>query len=467
METPLCKLEAGRVRVAVSPDNRHVAILVRQSGKDCVVLDGVPGKTHEWIVPASLAFTGDSAHCVYVVQQGKGMLAVIDGKEGQTYSEILNSAVLTSLAGARTAYVGKPDGGAGYFTVIDGQETGPFEQVGFVHLSDDGKHVALALQKEGRDFVQIDGVAGKSFEHVIAGSFHWNSDGSRHVYAVASAGKQSMVIDGVEGPAYASVGPAVFSADGKRVAYVAERSMLVLDGREQKRYDKIATESIRFSREGGRVAYLASTLEKSGGEKLYFIVDGQPKGPFEGVVRSSFIFSPDGRHTACIVMRDRRQVAVVDGVEGKPYDDVRLLQFGADTARAVYLARQGAQVRAVIGGVEGPAYPGISHMVLSPDGKHLAYIAGRDKNALVVLDEVEGPSYGGILPPTMTFSPRGSHLAYEAYRDAGPMIVVDGAESPEHEGSLKGSRLVFDDEDSLRALVIRKDQAVQMRIDLK
>jgi hypothetical protein len=95
-----------------------------------------------------------------------------------------------------------------------------------------------------------------------------------------------------------------------------------------------------------------------------------------------------------------------------------------------------------------------------------------------VLDNAEGQNYAGVVPETMVFSPDGNHIAYEARREkpgakAGdkptliPFIVVDKMESPaigagENEGSLRGSRLIWDDNKKLRSLIIREQGKISL-----
>jgi S1-C subfamily serine protease len=106
-------------------------------------------------------------------------------------------------------------------------------------------------------------------------------------------------------------------------------------------------------------------------------------GPSDGIVSS-----PDARHMAYVARLGGKQVVVVDGVEGKPYD--------------------------WIGG----------RPVFSPDSKHIAYVAARlakgKRSWHVVVDGVEGKEYGGVVWYNHTtnqaspFSPDSRRVAYIA-----------------------------------------------------
>ena len=69
-------------------------------------------------------------------------------------------------------------------------------------------------------------------------------------------------------------------------------------------------------------------------------------------------FSPEGRRLAYAALRSGKWFVVVDGAEGRPYDDIHNLQFTADGSHYVYTARRGAKYFVVADGAEGRAYDG-------------------------------------------------------------------------------------------------------------
>ena len=82
------------------------------------------------------------------------------------------------------------------------------------------------------------------------------------------------MIDGQEaGNEYDETGLALFSPDGKHVAYAAKKgakAVVVLDGREGPEFDQIGVSYVLFSPDGAHTGYTA----QSGG-KWMAVVDGK------------------------------------------------------------------------------------------------------------------------------------------------------------------------------------------------
>jgi hypothetical protein len=89
-------------------------------------------------------------------------------------------------------------------------------------------------------------------------------------------------------------------------------------------------------------------------------------------------------------------MVIVDGAEGKPYDNASWLTFSPDSRHLAYVAGMGEKRRVVADGVEGPEYEWALAPAFSPDGKRLAYIAGRKDSLAVVVDGVETKRYQDI-----------------------------------------------------------------------
>jgi Tol biopolymer transport system component len=119
-----------------------------------------------------------------------------------------------------------------------------------------------------------------------------------------------------------------------------------------------------------------------------------------GIIVESLTVSPDGKHFAYVARRGGKWFVVVDGKEGKEYDEI------------------------------GEGTP-----IFSPDSKHFAYVARRGGRWFVVVDGKEGKEYDGIGKGTLVFSPDSKHLAYEAMRGGKSFVVVDGKEGKEYFGN--------------------------------
>jgi len=162
--------------------------------------------------------------------------------------------------------------------------------------------------------------------------------------------------------------------------------------------------------------------------------------------------SPDSRHIVYVQERDHKQVLVLDGVEGKEFNEIGGVQFSPDSMHIVYRAGLGTKKGystkwlVVLDGKEGKEYDEVSEICFSPSGTRLAYVAHYKRQQSwpassrgpagtrtlttyhVVLDGVEGKAYDKI--GKLTFSRDGSHLAYSAERAGKCFVVLDGAELP-------------------------------------
>ena len=186
---------------------------------------------------------------------------------------------------------------------------------------------------------------------------------------------------------------------------------------------------------------------------------------YDQLLAGSFIFSADGQRYAYFAVRKGRIVVVCDSAEGLDFEDVRLARFSPDGKTLAYLGKHDGRVYAVINGKESAGYASCGSLTFSAKGQ-IAYSAERNGEAFVVRDGVEGRHYEGIVADTMTFSPDGAHLAYEARGKDNSMLVIDGAETGDIGGTLRGSRLIFDGPDVLRALLLHKSDVyrAEMRV---
>ena len=67
-------------------------------------------------------------------------------------------------------------------------------------------------------------------------------------------------------------------------------------------------------------------------------------------------FSPDSKRTAYVLRRGGKNFVVLDGSEGKPYDEIEDLQFTADSRHLVYAARRDGKLVVVVDGIESKEY---------------------------------------------------------------------------------------------------------------
>jgi len=289
MGPPFDEVNSGSLRF--SPDSRHLAYAARRDKKWYIVLDAVDaGGPYDGV--GGLKFCESGALLGYVARrEGKSVAVTLPmsvagavGAEGRAHDSILEDSLAFSFDGRHLAYAaGKP----GAMTV---------------YL--DGAEVNLATPPPP-------GAAGM-FEQVAGGSFRFSADGSRLAYAASRDGAWFVVLDGVEGPHYLGVDPATltFSLNGKRLAYVAEglvadgrirpartARFAVVDGVAQAAYDRIPGPPV-FSPNGRRCAYVAQR-----GSESFVVVDGMQGKPY-GCLRGRPVLSIDGSRCAITAVAD-------------------------------------------------------------------------------------------------------------------------------------------------------------------
>jgi len=177
--------------------------------------------------------------------------------------------------------------------------------------------------------------------------------------------------------------------------------------------------------------------------------------------RNVFRISPDLKRLAYFNWSWGKQSVVVDGRQGKEYDDIGYgaLSFSPDSKRVAYVAGTAYKRFVVVDGQEGKHYDGIHihyfavpfgntgvpDLIFSPDSKHVAYIAaignkslymyidGTGEKMFSVVDDREGKHYDYVC--STIFSPDSKHLAYLAVKGDKHFIVVDVQEGKHYDSA--------------------------------
>jgi WD40 repeat protein len=224
------------------------------------------------------------------------------------------------------------------------------------------------------------------------------------------------------------------SPDNRTFVYgnnVEGKQVVVVNGKEQNRYDEVFVHYLIFSADSKHIAYAARN-----GEDYYMVVDGEEKGPYEEVYYSNIVeFSPDSDCLAYAIKREEKLYVIVDEKEYGPYDDVSFgissnffndSIFSSDGSIFAFGARSGDKYFAVINGNEGTEYDALHAMVISKTGKKIAYIASTENTTFMVIDGKEGEVYDEL--SRAVFSPDESRVAYIASRGNDHFVVLDGQE---------------------------------------
>ena len=381
-EVSLGRAAAGELKGtrAVSPDGRHVAFVAKVEGGEAAYVDGAAGKTYPAVASDPLSEAGPGSPFTF-------------SRDGRRVAYVANLSTDARARGPRRV-------------VADGGEGPVFDYVwsGGLHFSDDGKHLAYTAERGGKRFVVVDGAEYGPYERVTTPAFRDHGDGGGFVVAFDAArdGRQLFVVSGREFPADDPKGRALFF------------------GEEPARPREVVREGKHFVAWGGkefgpfdeRIGTFLHTAPRAGGPLVVF--EGQRGG---------------------------KQITVVDGVEGRPYDYVGEIHISPGAEHTLYAARRGEDSFVVLDGGEGPKYSNVDidygSKPFSPDGRHYAYAASRgdegDGQEFVVADGKEGRPYYRVT--SLTYTPDGAHLLYLAYdrARARTFLVRDGEEVAAYE----------------------------------
>jgi WD40 repeat protein len=312
----------------------------------------------------------------------------------------------------------------------------------------------------------------------------FSPDGKQLGFIAANGKKSFVVVDGKEGKYYDSVAGFMFSKDSQHIMYNAwndNKGIIVKD--EIEIAESNSLQSAVFSPDFGRIACIYKE-----GDKKYVVVDGKQGKQYDDITELKF--SPNGKrfvYAACSDS-DRTMHAVVDGQEQKNYRWVMNITFSPNSERVAYSAGpKGEQYEhcIVVDGVEGKQYNlqelrpnfNVSPPVFSPDSKHVGYVVEMGNESWMVVDEVEGRHYDKIRKETIdgwnnkwdksfVFSPDGK-IAYWAKKGFAWIVVVDGAESRSYEEYPEDGKIVFESPNLLSFVAFRDMEMFRVEIEIK
>ncbi|MEP7137107.1 MAG: hypothetical protein ABI904_19435 [Chloroflexota bacterium] len=149
--------------------------------------------------------------------------------------------------------------------------------------------------------------------------------------------------------------------------------------------------------------------------------------------------SPNSKRLAYMAKSGDKKVIVLDGIEGKPYNEFQFDVFSPDSQYFAYSAQKGGKFLVVRDGVEGKKYDEILGLTYSPDNNTLAYCASyKDGISFIVVNEEEGKPYDLAAGKSITFSPDSKHVAHVAKSKGQDRIVIDGNDSKPYDTILTG-----------------------------
>lgn len=311
--------------------------------------------------------------------------------------------------------------------VIDGEEV---TLADLVRPADhDGRDVAVLFSPDSSRTAFIGGWYLKT----LGGEFAGES------YAVWIDGKQQQAFD--------EISAIWFSADSRRLAYVARRdntSLVVVEGLEGPAFDDVT--EIAFHPRTSEVTYGARR-----GDQHLLIVNGK-EIPADGPV-VHIEFAPLGNSMLHVEQIGPQQEVFFDGVRLAGHDQVDGFAFSADESIVAYAARSGDQweIRRngefVMGGLAE-----IPELRIVPGANEPTFNARRT-DGWIVYDQgrISGP-YRSVGPFSWTTAK--AHTACYAWRDEHFVLITDGQERLEFEPRTASVQAGEDASDQDQALAI-------------
>ena len=305
-----------------------------------------------------------------------------------------------------------------------------------VQSSQDQRHVAFPVRRNGRWVMSVDGREGQPYEKVFQPA--WSSNGQHMAYAVSGEDGCYVITDGKPGKAYESIhekylrftpqGEVVYDASGANTVFVVRGDRELTSHEFIPRAKDIDPTTLRLSPDGTHISYVVIAP----GEQRV-IIDGKAEPPQQVVSGGGVWFSPDGRQSVYAFHKDKKSYLVLNGKQRpEVYEGIAPL---------------------------GSLLPGESYSPFSPDSRHLVFVAftlTNERKQCVVFDHQPGKHYGGIGANSIVFSPDSKRWAYYAKDSAGLRVVLDGEEQPSFDAVQKGS-LVFSPDSSQFAYIAARE----------
>jgi Tol biopolymer transport system component len=378
---------------AFSPDSRHLAYAARQGKTWTMTIDGelggVGANASSALWTGLPGFSPDGQRLVYCRWASKeGTTVVLDGKEGPFYHHV--HGLVFSADSRRLAYAGVKfvKNGTEGRILVDTQEgplfkglpplvvgrvllDAPTPQTLYPDLFFEGGHFLTSQVGALAYWVGVEELKRELSPRGLGVSAPIISPDSRAIAYAArrGPGDEVVMMNGEPGPRFGTILTVPrFSPDGAHVAYLAiedkRQAFEMVDGQKRRSIPFTAADNfashITFSPDGQRIAYVLGDCDKRpnvGGAGLEarrrVVLDGIEGKPYFTKAVNNLRFSPDGRHLAYEVFESRlgkdKAFVVVDGHEGKAYDDVLWgsLMFSGP-AELVYIARDDRRFSRVV-----------------------------------------------------------------------------------------------------------------------
>jgi hypothetical protein len=390
----------------LTPDGRHVAYCVPDNEKVRMVVDGQIHPPAHQITDVS-AFSPDGRHFAYVTREGvvfdgdltleplaeqaifspdSNHLALllanrisIDDKLGDIYAKV--EKFTFSANSAHFAYVAhriiKDEDVK--FVVHDGEPSSePFDHIGFVAISPDGKHVAYSGTRTDSatatrtNYLVVDQKITVVPNEIIHAQF--SPDSKR--LATSEGWDGDAYLDGKKLPQCKIARHAnfIFSPDSSYVICIGNKTAV-----GDKLY-RTASDQFVFSPDGKRLAFFGG--DPADTRPLALVIDGKMTANFGECQPNSIRFSSDSKKIAYIVRANEKARVILDHIPGPEFDAIPYAPVFNSEGKLCYTARTGNDIFHVIDGKISRQFTVIPpdpfdafapYPFLTPDGKHIGW----------------------------------------------------------------------------------------------
>ncbi len=326
-------------------------------------------------------------------------------------------------------------------------------------VSSDLRKIGFCIREKNKQLVMINGIKGNPYDSVCFPDF--SHDGKTFFYCALNRSKWLWITGKERITSVDSTSPIIYQNYGpdnkSRIAVFSKESKYLLNYRNNnsKLYDAIEIGSIRFSNDGLKVAYRAST-----GKKQIAVFDGKEDQPFDQVGYP--IISLDGNHLAYWAIDDKKSFAVIDNIRYGPYDEIRSIKLSQDGKHYAYHAIIDRKHVVVKDNVVSEKYVFAHSLCLSQDGLRLGYgfqAATPDKSGFkecVFVDGVKKGPFETIVENSLKFSPNGKGFIFKAeIHDAFFMVLND--KEGTHYSDVYQATAVFSPDNLRFAYVVEND----------
>jgi hypothetical protein len=477
------------------------------------------------VVPDSLVVSPDSARVAFAAKAGdvtledKGIFLrpgvvnpandgartlvnpislYIDGKPTIPFDSM--SAAIFSPDSKRLGFAGRQ--GKKWQLVLDNktltQDADDAPAVPIV-FSADSSQAAWIIQKEGRYLVTAGSAAWPPIDGGGIGSVSFSPDARHLGAAVLARAAWSVYLDGAPlplppaagtrggaTPRLERFGQLFWSPDSAQVAYYAAFTgstwqvfLQGIDGRIQfssKPFDGIMRNTPVFSPDGRQWAFGASTRGKW---EIVSSGDATASGaPFDQILADSLAYvdvaaegAPPRFSLICIAQQNKKWRLVTDGKPGEEaFDAITQGSFmvSADRRHHAFAGIQNGQAVVVKDGAALARHDevGGGTFAFSPDSQHLAYAARNGANWHACVDGAAGASFVALAGSAPAFSPDSKRVAFAAMAPDRTWRLYVGSDgelrSKPYDGFLKGSHVTWRADGTVVTLGIVKKVATRI-----